>query len=408
MNTSKEMTIILDRNYSLLGKKEKNKINEAVKNANKPVQVSNNFPALIRNAIKQTAKVQKTKITQDKYYDAFLSQLDTSIEFISSNDTKPTSPTLAKNIQKMFPNIKINSDENESIENYYYPNFEINKDNDHITFNTYQKYLSGVKRPSIIRMHNLLKYFEETTNVPDTRKYEYDFFDINYLKNYNSFTYHQTLFNDLKQEINYIFQIITDSLKCLDKMNKAIEELLSDTQNTLTQNIEWIRNFSKFNNIALAKLDLAQKILHLEEIKLTDISKITLENRNNFFKKINYYINYYIEEAHFPFYNDVLTGKPINTIIGNSIDHYFSEKYYDITSPNWIPVQINEANFIYLISVKAILDFLHEMPYRIKSNNDLLNTPSFNLKKQNLELLASLRQLIHMHPLLIHQLQDFL
>lgn len=94
----------------------------------------------------------------------------------------------------------------------------------------------------------------------------------------------------------------------------------------------------------------------------------------------------------------MLTGKPINTIIGNSIDHYFSEKYYDITSPNWIPVQINEANFIYLISVKAILDFLHEMPYRIKSNNDLLNTPSFNLKKQNLELLASLRQLIHMHP----------
>lgn len=69
-------------------------------------------------------------------------------------------------------------------------------------------------------------------------------------------------------------------------MNKAIEELLSDTQNTLTQNIEWIRNFSKFNNIALAKLDLAQKILHLEEIKLTDISKITLENRNNFFKKL--------------------------------------------------------------------------------------------------------------------------
>lgn len=100
MNTSKEMTIILDRNYSLLGKKEKNKINEAVKNANKPVQVSNNFPALIRNAIKQTAKVQKTKITQDKYYDDFLSQLDTSIEFISSNDPKPTSPTLAKNIQK--------------------------------------------------------------------------------------------------------------------------------------------------------------------------------------------------------------------------------------------------------------------------------------------------------------------
>lgn len=82
-----------------------------------------------------------------------------------------------------------------------------------------------------------------------------------------------------------------------------------------------------------------------------------------------------------PIYNDILTGKPINTIIGNSIDHYFSEKYYDITSPNWIPVQINEANFIYLISVKAILDFSHEMPYRIKSNNDLLNTPGVDFKK---------------------------
>lgn len=371
------MTIILDRNYSLLGKKEKIKINDAVKKANMPVQAPNNFPRLIRNAIKQTANVQKTIITQEKYYDEFLSQLDISMEFISSNDFKPTSPTLIKNIQKMFPNPSIKSEEDVIIENYYYPNFDIKKDNDFITWNSYKKYLFGKKRPHVIRMRNLLKYFEETANIPDTRKYEDDFFDITYLKNYNSFTYHQTLFNDLKQEINYIFQIIIDSLKCLDKMNQAINELLSGTQNTLTQNIEWIKNFSKFNNIALAKLDLAQKILHFEKIKPIDISKINLTNKDQFFKKINHYI----EQTQAPIYDDILTGKPVNTIIGNSLDHYFSEKYYDITSPAWIPVQINEANFIYSISIKAILDFLQDMPSRIKATNDLLNTPGFNFKK---------------------------
>ncbi|MDO4605680.1 MAG: hypothetical protein Q4B23_06855 [Helcococcus sp.] len=72
-NTSKEMSIILDRNYSLLDKKEKIKINDAVKKANTPVQAPNNFPKLIRHAIKQTANVQKTTITQEKYYDEFLS-----------------------------------------------------------------------------------------------------------------------------------------------------------------------------------------------------------------------------------------------------------------------------------------------------------------------------------------------
>lgn len=64
------------------------------------------------------------------------------------------------------------------------------------------------------------------------------FFDINYLKNYNYFSYHQTLFNDIKQEINYIFKIIIDSLKWLDEMDKAIAELLPYTQNTLNTNIE--------------------------------------------------------------------------------------------------------------------------------------------------------------------------
>lgn len=46
-----------------------------------------------------------------------------------------------------------------------------------------------------------------------------------------------------------------------------------------------------------------------------------------------------------PIYNDILTEKPFNTIIGYSIDNFFLEKYYDITSPSWIPVQINEAKF---------------------------------------------------------------
>lgn len=371
------MTIILDRNYSLLDKKEKIKINDVVKKANMPVQAPNNFPKLIRHAIKRTANVQKKTITQEKYYDEFLSQLDTSMEFISSNDFKPTSPTQIRYLQKVFPDNKFNSTNNQMTENYYYSNFNVDTDKDYITFNTYKKYLSGVKRPSIIRMSNLLKFFEDTSNRKDPRKYDDDFFDINYLKNYNYFSYHQTLFNDIKQEINYIFKIIIDSLKCLDEMDKAIAELLPYTQNTLNANIEWINNFSKLNDIALAKLDLAQKILYLEKIKPTDILKIDLTNKDQFFKKINHYI----EQTQAPIYDDILTGKPVNTIVGNSLDHYFSEKYYDITSPAWIPVQINESNFIYLTSIKAISDFLHDMPYRTKATNDLLNTCGFNFKK---------------------------
>lgn len=375
-NTSKEMTIILDRNYSLLDKKEKIKINDVVKKANMPVQAPNNFPKLIRHAIKQTANVQKTTITQEKYYDEFLSQLDTSMEFISSNDFKPTSPTQIRYLQKMFPDNKFNSTNNQMTENYYYSNFNVDTDKDYITFNTYKKYLSGVKRPSIIRMRNLLKFFEDTSNRKDPRKYDDDFFDINYLKNYNYFSYHQTLFNDIKQEINYIFKIIIDSLKCLDEMDKAIAEPLPYTQNTLNANIEWINNFSKLNDIALAKLDFAKKILDFEKIKQTDISKINLTNKDQFFQKINYYI----EQAQVPIYNDILTEKPVNTIIGYSIDNFFLEKYYDITSPSWVPVQINEANFIALTSIKVILDFLYKMPYRIKATKDLLNAPGFNFK----------------------------
>ena len=91
-------------------------------------------------------------------------------------------------------------------------------------------------------------------------------------------------------------------------------------------------------------------------------------------------INYYIEQAQVPIYNDILTEKPVNTIIGYSIDNFFLEKYYDITSPSWVPVQINEANFIALTSIKVILDFLYKMPYRIKATKDLLNAPGFNFK----------------------------
>lgn len=159
-------------------------------------------------------------------------------------------------------------------------------------------------------------------------------------------------------------------------MDKAIAEPLPYTQNTLNANIEWINNFSKLNDIALAKLDFAKKILDFEKIKQTDISKINLTNKDQFFKKINYYI----EQAQVPIYNDILTEKPVNTIIGYSIDNFFLEKYYDITSPSWVPVQINEANFIALTSIKVILDFLYKMPYRIKATKDLLNAPGFNFK----------------------------
>jgi hypothetical protein len=42
-------------------------------------------------------------------------------------------------------------------------------------------------------------------------------------------------------------------------MDKAIAELLPYTPNTLNANMEWINNFSKLNDIALAKLDFTKK-----------------------------------------------------------------------------------------------------------------------------------------------------
>ena len=160
-------------------------------------------------------------------------------------------------------------------------------------------------------------------------------------------------------------------------MDKAIAEPLPYTQNTLNANIEWINNFSKLNDIALAKLDFAKKILDFEKIKQTDISKINLTNKDHFFKKINHYM----EETQSPIFNDILTDKPVDTIIGYSIDQFFLEKYYDITSPSWIPVQINETNFVYLTSIKSVLDFIQEMPSKIKATKDLINMSGFILKK---------------------------
>lgn len=373
MNSSREMTIILDRTYSTLDKKSKTKINKIITCANKPVQAPNNFPKIIRKAIKQTAQLEQTKISQETYYDEFLSELDTSLEFIPSDHYKPISPTMT---QRIFSNEKNNDIKGEIIENYYYPNFDLNKDKDYITLNSYKKYLSGTKRPSIIRMRNLLKYFEETANIPDPRKYNDDFPNINYLKNYNHFLYHQTLFNNIKQEIDYIFKIILDSLNCFEKTSQIISELLH-TQNILDDNIIWMNHFSKLNDIALEKLDFAQKILHFEKIKPTDISKINLTNKDHFFKKINHYM----EETQSPIFNDILTDKPVDTIIGYSIDQFFLEKYYDITSPSWIPVQINETNFVYLTSIKSVLDFIQEMPSKIKATKDLINMSGFILKK---------------------------
>lgn len=377
MNSSKEMTIILDRAYSILDKNDKLKIKKIITEINKPMKAPNNFPQLIRSAIKETAKVQKIKISQEKYYDKFLYNLDNSIEFISKNDFKPMSPTWVKYNQKMFSNTQLHISDDNTIENYYYPNFDENKDKDFISFNSYKKYLSGEKRPSIVRMRNMLKFFEDTANKDDPRKYEDEFYDLNYLKNYIHFSYHETLFHDINQEINYIFQIIIDSLNGLHDMNKVISKLIPSTENGLNENIEWIKSFSKFNNIALTKLDFAQKALYLEKIKLSDLPKINLTNSTAFLK----IIHHYIVSAQSPFYNNLFTGEPAQTIIGNYIDNYFLEKYYDISSPSWIPVQLNEANFIYIISTKAILDFLHNMPYRIKATNNLLNTPGFNFKK---------------------------
>ena len=76
MNSSKEMTIILDRAYSILDKNDKLKIKKIITEINKPMKAPNNFPQLIRSAIKETAKVQKIKISQEKYYDKFLYNLD--------------------------------------------------------------------------------------------------------------------------------------------------------------------------------------------------------------------------------------------------------------------------------------------------------------------------------------------
>lgn len=370
MNTPEEMTTILDRKYLLLNKKEKEKINRAIKSINEQVQAPNNFPKIMREAIKETAKIKNYKMSQEKYYNDFLSNLDVSMEYISSNDYKPYSPNF-------LSHVKNTSIEDETLANYYYPNFDLEKDNDFITFNSYKKYLNGIKRSSLIRMYNLLKFFEETANEDDPRKYADEFDDINYLKNYNHFSYHQTLFDGIGQEINYIHKLIIDSLNCFVKMNQVVSSLLPSSINIFDKNIDWIKNFSKFNSTALAKLDLAQKVLNLEEIKLTNLSKIKLTNRTDLLKKTNYYI----ETAQSSFYDDVLTGKPVNTIIGDYIDHYFLEKYYDITSPSWIPVQINEADFIYLISTKSILDFLHDMLSKIKTSNKLLNTPGFTFRK---------------------------
>ena len=144
------------------------------------MKAPNNFPQLIRSAIKETAKVQKIKISQEKYYDKFLYNLDNSIEFISKNDFKPMSPTWVKYNRKMFSNTQLHISDDNTIENYYYPNFDENKDKDFISFNSYKKYLSGEKRPSIVRMRNMLKFFEDTANKDDPRKYEDEFYDLNY------------------------------------------------------------------------------------------------------------------------------------------------------------------------------------------------------------------------------------
>lgn len=118
MNSSKEMTIILDRAYSILDKNDKLKIKKIITEINKPMKAPNNFPQLIRSAIKETAKVQKIKISQEKYYDKFLYNLDNSIEFISKNDFKPMSPTWVKYNQKMFSNTQLHISDDNTIENY--------------------------------------------------------------------------------------------------------------------------------------------------------------------------------------------------------------------------------------------------------------------------------------------------
>ena len=69
------------------------------------------------------------------------------------------------------------------------------------------------------------------------------------------------------------------SLNCFEKTSQIISELLH-TQNILDDNIIWMNHFSKLNDIALEKLDFAQKILHFEKIKPTDISKIKVQYKN--------------------------------------------------------------------------------------------------------------------------------
>ena len=99
MNTPEEMTTILDRKYLLLNKKEKEKINRAIKSINEQVQAPNNFPKIMREAIRETAKIKNYKMSQEKYYNDFLSNLDVSMEYISSNDYKPYSPNFLSHVK---------------------------------------------------------------------------------------------------------------------------------------------------------------------------------------------------------------------------------------------------------------------------------------------------------------------
>lgn len=201
---------LFNQGISRLTNPEKKEINNNYRKINMIVRAPNNFPNLIKGFLKEK------NLTQLQF-------------FIKYRDKYPT---------------------------------------DSAILHTYASYFSKAKRPSLIRMHQILEYINTLNYVP---KKEIDELknDIEHKFDLDQYTYLATIFSSYKDVLQYFNRIIDDAFKCFNLYLTNLQIILNRDILSWSQLKTWINVDHYLKNEGKSKIELI-KAFSFVDMKILD------------------------------------------------------------------------------------------------------------------------------------------
>lgn len=203
--------------YEKLTKKEEKMIKQNIAIINHTPSAPNNFSSVIKEALNQLKKDGK-KTTQAKFF-----------------------------------------------ENYG-AKYEPDDTNASVT-NTYKSYMTNKKRPSPIRMVQLLDYiFKLIFDIPKN-----DFERTIYMlqsenqKKMKQYSYFATIFKDSEEANKYVKLIVNDAFSSTKLLINNLEVILNTKISSWNEIDRWAKTYTALNKIAFKKIKLVESFAYLEK-----------------------------------------------------------------------------------------------------------------------------------------------